>query len=110
MKSIFNSLESGSLRRPKVFRPLFHKSINRKKRKELFNKVLENPSFVKCEICFSPLGKNEIQIDHCHETGEIRGTLCQACNSLLGYAEDDPEILLSAISYLNNNLKKAVDK
>lgn len=43
-----------------------------------------------------------LSVDHNHETGEIRGLLCQKCNSILGMANDDPEILRQAIIYLRN--------
>jgi hypothetical protein len=39
-------------------------------------------------------------IDHDHQTGKVRGLLCGFCNSLLGYAKDDPATLESAIRYL----------
>lgn len=46
----------------------------------------------KCAICKSDKsikgGKSEVfAVDHCHETGEIRGLLCIACNALLGRYE-----------------------
>ena len=44
-------------------------------------------------------------VDHCHETGKIRGLLCDRCNLLLGQAEDNPTLLLRAIQYLKGNLK-----
>jgi hypothetical protein len=39
-------------------------------------------------------------IDHCHETGEVRGLLCTACNTAIGKMNDDIDRLRSAISYL----------
>jgi len=39
-------------------------------------------------------------IDHCHNSGKVRGLLCSFCNSLLGYAKDSIETLESAIRYL----------
>jgi len=39
-------------------------------------------------------------VDHSHETGEIRGLLCQQCNAILGMAKDSVDILESAIEYL----------
>jgi hypothetical protein len=38
--------------------------------------------------------------DHCHRTGKPRGWLCGPCNKLLGWADDDPELLRAAIEYL----------
>jgi hypothetical protein len=32
-----------------------------------------------------------------------RGLLCRHCNSLLGYARDDIDVLKAAISYLNGD-------
>lgn len=40
-------------------------------------------------------------MDHDHETGETRGMLCSACNKMLGFARDDPEILRRALEYLH---------
>ena len=56
----------------------------------------------KCAIC-----KNTCSvIDHCHNTGKIRGLLCQRCNMGLGYFQDDKELLLKANKYIKNHESK----
>lgn len=42
-------------------------------------------------------------VDHCHETGKVRGLLCHQCNAGLGMFRDSPNLLTSAISYLKEN-------
>ena len=58
-----------------------------------------------CAICGShcPGGrwKTVFSVDHDHETGEVRGLLCQPCNLLLGNSGDDIEVLRAAINYLS---------
>ena len=39
-------------------------------------------------------------IDHDHETGKIRGILCNKCNMGIGLLKHDTSILLSAVKYL----------
>lgn len=41
-----------------------------------------------------------LAIDHCHETGEVRGLLCARCNSMLGQACNNVTTLLEAAIYL----------
>lgn len=53
----------------------------------------------KCELCGTELDGDE-RIDHCHETGLVRGILCNRCNLGLGWFEDDPVRLLAAHLYV----------
>jgi len=51
-----------------------------------------------CEACGVASGR--LQVDHCHQSGAIRGVICRACNSALGHAGDDLDRLRALISYL----------
>jgi len=57
----------------------------------------------KCKICSYEFGQKQgdIYVDHCHTTKEVRGLLCQGCNSGLGYFKDNKQSLANAIKYLN---------
>jgi len=59
-----------------------------------------------CAICLKHQTdlKETLHVDHCHETGKIRGLLCFRCNSMLGKCGDNTEILKSAIEYLKGEL------
>ena len=54
-----------------------------------------------CDLCgiqFSNLVHRHKHMDHCHETGEYRGTLCMPCNAItLGRLGDNLELVLSKI-------------
>ncbi len=52
-----------------------------------------------CSICQVPTD-NTLHIDHCHKTGKVRGLLCTTCNTCLGLARDNPDLLHKMISYL----------
>lgn len=56
----------------------------------------------KCGICGNSLlfDSSEIAVDHCHQTGAIRGLLCYGCNLGLGAFRDNPDALRAAIAYL----------
>ena len=54
----------------------------------------------KCKICQV---ETALQVDHSHETKEVRGLLCQKCNKGLGLFNDNPEILKIAATYLETN-------
>ncbi len=58
-----------------------------------------------CKICktHEKSLKRKLFVDHCHETGKVRGLLCQYCNTMLGNAKDNVLVLHSAISYLSSS-------
>lgn len=60
-----------------------------------------------CAICLNgPVGKKtRLCVDHCHQTGNVRGLLCNSCNVGLGKFKDNPEMLVSAIIYLDGMAK-----
>jgi hypothetical protein len=57
-----------------------------------------------CAICKSANSKHPaselLLVDHCHETGKVRGLLCNNCNRGIGSYLDDPSHLLQAAIYL----------
>lgn len=54
-----------------------------------------------CAICGAPPTTKRLQVDHDHQTDEIRGLLCARCNRMLGQALDSEDMLRKAIDYLN---------
>jgi hypothetical protein len=68
---------------------------------EDYDRMLESQGFV-CAICKEPYEK-KYHIDHDHETGIVRGLLCDICNRGLGYFKDSSLRLSSAITYLSMN-------
>lgn len=53
-----------------------------------------------CAICKQGPGKSKLQVDHDHDTGQVRGLLCVSCNSGLGHLGDDYGRVLLAAEYL----------
>lgn len=45
-------------------------------------------------------GRHRYNVDHCHDTGKIRGILCVRCNTALGKFNHDPKFLIRAIEYI----------
>ncbi|WP_329389638.1 endonuclease VII domain-containing protein [Streptomyces sp. NBC_01716] len=56
-----------------------------------------------CVICLSAPAAH---VDHCHETGRVRGVLCFNCNSAIGKLGDNPDTLRRATAYLEGNAWK----
>ena len=60
-----------------------------------------------CAICKKPAEagsspghwKNKLAVDHCHDTGKIRGLLCNKCNTVIGSLADE-SVALAAARYL----------
>ena len=73
---------------------------NRKKHyginEEYYNTLLEKCKGV-CSICGS---SDPLVVDHDHQTGSVRGLICNTCNTGLGKLGDNIEMLEKAILYL----------
>ncbi len=63
-----------------------------------------------CAICKYPETSNHsvmktpmpLAVDHDHNTGDIRGLLCQTCNQTLGRFKEDPSRFERAAEYIRN--------
>lgn len=58
-----------------------------------------------CAICKrSDAFRKHLSVDHIHGTNPpiIRGLLCGHCNSAIGFFQDSPKLLLTAVEYLRN--------
>lgn len=56
-----------------------------------------------CYICqrAKGTGHKRLSVDHCHETGLVRGLCCSPCNkNVLGHARDEVAFFERAIKYL----------
>ena len=52
-----------------------------------------------CAICILPM--NPPCVDHNHSTGKIRMLLCHKCNTMIGLAKENKNILKRAIEYID---------
>ncbi len=58
-----------------------------------------------CRVCREPPAmvgrKSRLHVDHCHDTGRVRGLLCHSCNVALGLLKDDKARVSALLAYLN---------
>lgn len=58
-----------------------------------------------CAICEAPEHLEHFEslcVDHDHETGEVRGLLCNRCNRAIGLLQDRYDLVQTAADYLKN--------
>ena len=70
-----------------------------------YDKVLKDQNGL-CGVCgrdhdYIVKGRS-FAVDHCHETGAIRGLLCTSCNQAIGKLGDTTEAIKSAVEYLTS--------
>jgi len=56
-----------------------------------------------CKICGTKTPGDNITnfiVDHCHDTGVVRGLLCRKCNTGIGYLQDSYKVVQQAAYYL----------
>jgi hypothetical protein len=67
----------------------------------------------RCAICAGEIffdarlhRRKAANLDHCHASGHRRGVLCNCCNMAVGFLQDDPARLASAIRYLQAHTER----
>jgi len=112
-KKWYNS-EKGQEKARKYSKEYYSKSENKEKTRAIgifrrfgitsqdYDKMYKNQKGV-CAICknkeICPRHKH-LSVDHNHETGKIRGLLCNTCNKALGLFKENPQYLKNAVKYL----------
>ena len=87
------------------------KSCDRKRKRRyrygLLGSDLKKLENLPCGICGvleeDAQQQRSFHVDHDHQTGLVRGILCQHCNIGLGHFKDNPELLQNAILYLQQS-------
>ena len=67
-----------------------------------YQEILASQGF-KCAICGADHQETKdaaLRVDHCHETGTVRGLLCNKCNTGLGLLGDTADAIMKAAAYL----------
>ncbi len=60
-----------------------------------------------CAVCRGAFrGPRDTHLDHDHETREVRGFLCGACNTAIGLMKDSPSRLRAAAAYIDRRQPK----
>lgn len=57
-----------------------------------------------CAVCKEPNKRRALAVDHCHETGLVRGLLCDPCNRALGFLRECPERINALREYIHQFL------
>lgn len=78
----------------------YHNKIRYNLSTEAYNKILKYQDEA-CAICERLKEEVKLTVDHDHKTSEVRGLLCNRCNSALGQFKDNKQFLLNAINYLD---------
>jgi len=52
-----------------------------------------------CDTKFSEIPEKQIHIDHDHESGKVRGILCNVCNILEGFVNKNAKRIFGIIEY-----------
>ena len=95
----------------KACRSIDNKGVEARSRKLRFKYGITHEDYLKllhkqqgkCAVCFAKASDQYhgcLDVDHNHNTGEVRGLLCNNCNRLLGFAGDSSEVLQNASDYL----------
>ena len=68
--------------------------------------ALEAAQNYTCALCARTADQERfgfLNVDHCHETGAVRGLLCTPCNHAIGILGDNAEGLRKALNYIGKS-------
>lgn len=71
--------------------------------KEEYDRLYERSGGA-CYSCGRVPANMQICVDHCHETGRVRGLLCTECNKGLGLIGDTIESVEKLLEYLKSEI------
>ena len=60
-----------------------------------------------CARCKEPPGMLRLAVDHCHNTGRVRGLLCGPCNTYIGRLEANMDRLDEDLAYISYDVLRA---
>lgn len=95
----YNQYRKNNKKDPKKLNILYQKKFKYGLNEEQYT-ILINDAQGKCKICKKV--SNRLVVDHCHQSGMVRGLLCDRCNMGLGHFNDSIDILKNCIEYLEN--------
>lgn len=84
----------------------YQKDNHLKKRYNWSTKEYENMCQTQNHRCMICEEEKKLFVDHSHDTGEVRGLLCDTCNRGIGFLKEKNENLWNALLYLNPNIEK----
>ncbi len=53
-----------------------------------------------CKLCKRPPRTMKLAVDHCHDTGKVRGLLCTNCNTAIGVIEKNQGRMREILEYV----------
>lgn len=56
-----------------------------------------------CAVCTRRPGVVRLPVDHCHDTGKVRGILCTQCNQALGQLQERADLIDKLAAYLRSH-------
>lgn len=65
-----------------------------------FKRMLEEQGGV-CKLCKRPPSGRRLNIDHDHDTRRVRGLLCNICNMIMAFVDEDEAYVTRMEAYAN---------
>jgi len=72
------------------------------------SKHWKRPQTFECPVCKHVYDGSYARLDHCHDTGNVRGWLCDNCNTGFGKFREDIGILRNAVRYLEGSIHEVL--